>query len=110
MSYYNHFTCTLQNLKGEYCDEDTSKGILYYLKSYNGDADQALNCDGSSNVDISHWEYINDFSEFSKQFPEVVFCLEVFGDSGRFKLYFNDGKHQRVEVEFPNFDLNIMKG
>lgn len=105
MSDYNYYTLKVKNLDGSMYDGH--KGVVAVFKDWNEEIGYIFDYDGESQMDINHFDHTKYFSKFSKEFfNELVFDLEVFGDSGHFKYYYHDGEYYRVEVGWPNFDID----
>ena len=88
-------------------------GIIDDLRNSCTSAECALQPDGSTDSAISWYDYQNDMKKFSKQYPDVVFCLNVIEECNTefLDIYFKNGKMQvcAAEIVYPPYNENELK-
>ncbi len=73
----------------------------------------ALDENGEPNVDVDWENRREDMVEYSKHFPETVFCLQGFGyePSESWREYYKNGsfQHSVLIMEFEKYDENKLE-
>jgi hypothetical protein len=89
-------------------EEDKAKEIIADLRTKFEDAEFAIEHDGSTRSDTSWYTVDEDLKEFSKKYPDYLFCLytETGMLDGYDKTYFINGKMQDCpgEVVYKDYD------
>lgn len=78
----------------------TEMDIINELRTQNESAEWALQPDGSCEDECKWYEHEKDMRAFSKQYPDVIFCLHGIGEDSddQWNQYYKDGKMQNCKA------------
>lgn len=108
MGYYTNYNLIVKHMNGTQEYQDLvqmlkAKGILgYALDEY---YDSAYDCEFSSADTVKWYEYNEDMTDISIHFPDMVFCLEGWGEDSTdiWRAYYKNGKAEYcpAQIIFP---------
>ena len=103
MGYYTEYALDLVLHNNLHSKEE----IVSDLRKSNEYAEGALNADGTMQCEHTWYKCEEDFSAFSKKYPDILFILFGEGQSykDKWKCYFKNGKYKKIhgELDFEPF-------
>jgi hypothetical protein len=108
MGYRTYYNLNITNADGSDLGEERRAEIIDALRGENEEAEYSFNEAGEAEEENTWYEHVKEMAEFSKKYPDVLFCLEGEGEESHdlWEKYFLNGKVQLcpAKIEFDEFD------